>query len=600
MTTTTIPIPKGTIFLCDAIPHLPVNCIFNKGATGCGGTTIALVNHTPTVVCVPYRALVDNKVVQSTRNNTLYPYEIFGVHGDVTNANLSHYISRAVVPKILVTYDSLKRVMELINPSNFHIVIDEYHCLFTQYSFRANAAMTVLENYKSFGSFTFMTATPIEEEFKLDELKDIDVVEAKWEDSLPVLVHVVKNKNGVEKTIKHQISRILRGDFEGNYYFFVNSVKFIKKMIDNCSLTNLNCRVIYSNSNDTKLGVARGRSTDEPKKINFITSSAFEGVDFYDEDGKIVIVSDGNRSNTLIDISTQFLQIAGRIRNSKYRGHIWHVLSHTRYSGKLSYTEFRKMVHADIKKEQEIVAQLDHMQDLDVKMNCALKMDFKFYRVDEMTRSIQQNLNASKIDLYNYQILNSDYHSMTNLAGKYAKNKLQVIWGYTASNPELIPMDDVTTLKQTVEELKRLNDFRPGLFSNYNYESYKAASISKFDFLNEALTVLGFEGMASLKYHTANIKRKIIQLTPKTSETSDLGRVSEMLHLSKTFSKGKVVTRAEIKLLLNSCYSDLGIAKKGTSKDIETYYHVKVVTRVIQGKQQRALGIGSRKITKLL
>ena len=172
MTITSIKIPTGTNYLSEVMPVLPINCIFNKGVTGCGGTTIALSNDTPSVICVPYISLAINKAIQSKDNPELYPHEVFAVYGDVTMQQLMEYLQKVLIPKIIVTYDSLVKVMNSIEPSNYYILIDEYHCLFTQFSFRKNAALVVLKNYTKFKSFTFMTATPIHQDFTLDELKD--------------------------------------------------------------------------------------------------------------------------------------------------------------------------------------------------------------------------------------------------------------------------------------------------------------------------------------------------------------------------------------------------------------------------------------------
>lgn len=41
--------------------ELPVNCIFNKGITGCGGTELALRNEKHTIIAMPFISLVANK-----------------------------------------------------------------------------------------------------------------------------------------------------------------------------------------------------------------------------------------------------------------------------------------------------------------------------------------------------------------------------------------------------------------------------------------------------------------------------------------------------------------------------------------------------------
>jgi hypothetical protein len=597
MKTTTINIPKGTEYLSDVMETLPLNCLFNKGVPGCGGTTLALNNDIPTVVCVPFISLAHNKAIQSIDNTELYPHEVFSVNGGVTEGEFSDYLQRASVPKIMVTYDSLKRVMDQINPGEYYILIDEYHCLFTQFSFRKKAALTVLHNFKAFNSFTFMTATPLYEEFTLEELKDIDVMTASWEESSSLEVSVRNCKNGVEKTIKHQIDRIINGELEGNYYFFVNSVKFMNKMIANCHLTDDNCRVIYSDSNDIKLKIRRGKTTDEPKKINFITSCAFEGCDFYDEEGKIIIVSDSSRSNTLIDISTQFLQIAGRIRNSKYRGHIMHVLTTTRYSNKLSYDEFKEMMDENIKEEQLLVNDLENLQVLDHKIKVAAKQDLKFFRVDEEAKTIIADFNASKIDLYNYRILNSDYSSMTLLRKQYEENNIMIeSWTLNTANPELIPMDDITSFENTVKELKRLGDHKEDILGNYNYMSFKSAALKAYEYLDDAIKLLGYGGIEELKYKTSDIKRKIVQLSSRTSETGDVERIAKLFQLNTKFSPGNVLTGDYVKTTMNKYYEELGINKKATSKDITTYYEVASKTKSVNGQQQRAIAIISPKI----
>lgn len=597
MNITPINIPAGTNYLSDVMTALPVNCLFNKGVTGCGGTTIALNNDIPTVICVPYISLAENKSIQSKNNKDLYPHEVFSVHGNVTTKEFSSYLQRAKVPKIMVTYDSLLRVMEQINPLDYYILVDEYHILFTQFSFRRKAALVVLNNYKAFKDFTFMTATPVYEEFTLEELKDVDVVNATWDESLPVTVTIVKCKNGIEKTIKHKVDKILEGTYEGNYYFFVNSVKFMKKMITNCKLTDNNCRVIYSESNDTVLPITRGKATDEPKKINFITSCAFEGSDFYDEDGKIVIVSDGNNPHTLVDISTQVLQISGRIRNSQYRGVIYHVVSRTRYSERLSYEQFKTAMIEDIEKEDKFYNNLMAMPDPYCRVEAAKGLHLRFFHVDEELQTITSDLNASKIDLYNYRILNSDYALLTNLRQQYEKNKVIVgKWIDNDANPEFLPMDDVTNFEETVRELKHLNDFESGSIGNHWYHAYKAAAANTYDFLDDAITLIGFDGIEKLKYKVGNIKRKIIQLSPRISETGDVARIAKLFQLNPSFSAGSVHSGDNVKNIMNSYYKSIGINKKATSKDIETYYHVKRCTKSIEGKPQRSVAILSAKI----
>ncbi len=186
-----------------------------------------------------------------------------------------------------------------------------------------------------------MTATGLEDEFILKELRNIDVVEAVWAEKVIVKVNSIRCvsridepgewndykpapliKYVVENAVIDIINSFLEDKIEGNAYLFVNSVKFIDKIIEMYQgrLNESNCRAIYSVTNKTELSIPRSSTLSAPKKINFITSTAFEGADLYDENGRTYIISDSSKSHTLVDISTSFQQIIGRIRDSKYIG----------------------------------------------------------------------------------------------------------------------------------------------------------------------------------------------------------------------------------------------------------------------------------------
>ena len=105
---------------------------------------------------------------------------------------------------------------------------------------------------------------------------------------------------------------MLDSRLEHNLHIFVNSVEFIAKVIDLAKLTPEQVKVVCSVSGDNgennqrKLGkdYPIGQPSDPVRKINFYTSTCFEGCDLYDENGVTFIVSDGNKSHTLLDIST--------------------------------------------------------------------------------------------------------------------------------------------------------------------------------------------------------------------------------------------------------------------------------------------------------
>lgn len=66
--------------------EIPVNCLFNKKKTGCGATELAIRNSIPTLIAMPYVALVKNKTVCRTDD-----IEVLGVYEDITEGDITQF-----------------------------------------------------------------------------------------------------------------------------------------------------------------------------------------------------------------------------------------------------------------------------------------------------------------------------------------------------------------------------------------------------------------------------------------------------------------------------------------------------------------------------
>lgn len=167
--------PENATYLSDFMTELPLNCLLDKGKTGCGGTTIAIENEIDTIIAMPYVNVIKNK--QAQHENLL------GIYQGVSEAEITDYLDTHQIKKIAVTYDKLESLIELLqvqglNPyKNFFLLVDEWHILFNSYAFRNEAVKKVLKHSQMFNHVTYMTATPIEDEFILDELKGLPVKE---------------------------------------------------------------------------------------------------------------------------------------------------------------------------------------------------------------------------------------------------------------------------------------------------------------------------------------------------------------------------------------------------------------------------------------
>ena len=174
-----IPAPIGATYLSEIENFkIPTNCIFNKGKTGCGGTELAINQDGHTIIAVPFVNLAKNKEITNERRK----YDVFAVHGDASKQSIIDYANSHKILKILVVYDSLPRLVEILSAlgynvyHDFFLLVDEYHILFNHYSFRHKPIKSLLNLAPNFKHVTYMSATPIEEEFVLDELKHLPIV----------------------------------------------------------------------------------------------------------------------------------------------------------------------------------------------------------------------------------------------------------------------------------------------------------------------------------------------------------------------------------------------------------------------------------------
>lgn len=561
-------------YLANLRKNLPENCLYDKGKIGCGGTSLAIECDDPYVICVPFISLIDNKIAQYP--NDRRQEDLLPVDGNTGKMEIKYYDRNTTCPKILVTYDSLEKVVECIDPHKYKILIDEYHLLFNQYSFRKKAVDTVLNNYKKFKSFTFMTATPLEKDFVLKELEELPLIVEEWPDVLSITVKSTKCKNVLASTIKI-VNGFLSGDINGNAYLFVNSLEFIKDIYKRITaLDESNSRIIYSKSNRTQMPLKRASLESEIKKINFLTSTVFEGADIYDPDGRIIVISDSSKANTLLDISTSIQQIAGRIRNSRYIRDIMHLYSTTRYSD-ISYKEFRALNIQNVKESEQAVTYFNELPEIARKKITEFSSDTYIQKLPDGTFYYDPNM--AKIDLYNYKVAKGVYTCRVNLESEYHK------YGINTQSYQ-----DESTLSKINLETESFKDIVIKLENGAEFlQSYK----DKYPFLEQAINTLGFKRIKALKYVQKEIKKELLM---KSNKSLDY-KIAKLLYTKLKI--GDFYTPGDIKKHLAKIYSELDIPETPKSDHINKYFECKVFNKRLNNSMTRGLVLVSKKyITK--
>ena len=305
------------------------NGILNKHIPRCVATTVALTDEHKTIICSPRNELLKNKHEQ-------YPDTLL-VIGGVDTIEIEAYLQTAELPKILVSYDSVYKLIGCIKyKSDWRVVVDEFQCLLADSSFKSEIELHFLDNSRSFPYVTFLSATPILDKYleQIDHFKDMNYYQLDWEEKDIVRVYRERTKNPINAALE-----IVRYYQNGNYpsvyvngeriyskecVIFLNSVNNIVNIIKQTELNPEEVNIIVGNSDDNDRQIARigegfkrGRiplKGETHKKFTFCTSTAYAGCDFYSTNAATFVISDCNRPNTAVDIATELVQIAGRQR----------------------------------------------------------------------------------------------------------------------------------------------------------------------------------------------------------------------------------------------------------------------------------------------
>ena len=536
---------------------LPSKVLINKGKVGCGGTTVALTDSRDTIVCVPFVNLIKNKCKQNK--------EVLGVYSGVTVDKINEYVETHKIKKIMCTYDQLPRLASIVG-YNYFLLVDELHLLFLQYIFRDTAIRGVLNEYKNFKDWAFLTATPIESEFMLDELKDIPVYNIEWESKREITVEAVKC-DSVKSTIASIIEKFLNNEIEGNAHIFVNSVKFIATMIKYFDFEETQCRAIWSKNNKEYknycAGIPNSDTLSKPKKINFYTSTCFEGCDLYDEDGKIFIVSDSSKAQTLLDISTSIRQIAGRIRNTKY-DKIYHLFSNTRYNTDLSYEEFKEYALNEAEEAKKYASRINSDAEL---LKGTKSSEYVYLYKNENGFEFDKNLIL--IDIFNYKN-NNTYSLSVNMLNEYAKNNIKV--NLTSDDKKIKIASKTITWKEYVKRYCELKK------SEYYIGEELELIEEKYPFIKAAYELFG-DTLVDMRID--NVKRAVIAKDDKKNQSE---KIIYLLRTCDGFKEGTFTTGKKIKEILQTIYDKAGFDKKATISDFRNYAELKPITKRIEGE----------------
>jgi hypothetical protein len=582
---------NGSKYLGEFMKDLPENVMLNKVTTGCGMTSVVLENNVKYVLAVPFVSLIKNKEKWCQDRGI----DLCSVYYEGAN---DEFVKNFKGKKIMVTYDSLERVTKCLEErgdiKSWKICIDEAHKMVDSAAFRPNAINSVLNNYKKYKSYVFGTATPIVDKYQLPSLRHIPKVRIQWGNLDRVNVNYCHYDQRINDVAAVLALGFVNGESEGNAHIFLNSVKsisdIIRKMMKGGFVNHNQIRIVCADNFRNQKLIETKTSKDyyispvgsEVKKINFYTSTAFEGCDIYDKDGKNFIITDGNKDSTKIDIVTVLPQIIGRVRDSRFNDTVDLLYTKNKYICDLSEEDFEKQVLTNIsiaKNDVKLYHELD--SDSSNIPEALLKFDSPYFIVDG--EQLLVNENAWYNEMNNFSTINNTYYVSKNGANSNINNgvKLYNDVEYEYNGIERIEIKGLKKFK--LGKVPSFKDLCLDIISILENEvsierSGRIVEIKKnHPVIYEAYKALGADKMKALKYRKNYFEKALLIAS---EESSNDYKIVKTLNLRV----GNWYSMFSLKTKLKRIYKSIGMNRGAKATDLNKWFNLKPANKRIENK----------------
>lgn len=620
-------IPEGIYHLSDYQNFeslLPWNQSFflDKTVTGCGATTLFLSDPIPTILCSPRRELLHCKSNDSRFKGKVYWFRDEAHENaeviDLENQMMAYINScstpfePSITPKILVTYDSFKHVLQRLIEGGclerFRIIVDEAQALFTDAAFKGGVEIEFLHNLMHSNRVIFLSATPYIETYldQIPEFSSLPYFKLEWPESAVHATNIQKKPYYQGSLVKTAV-KIIEGYRSTGYFaeklvngkieratqavFFLNDVRDILSIIKQCQLKPEDTNIICANQDRNiarlkKQGHALGHAPKEGephKTFTFVTKCSFEGTDFYSPCAYTFIFSDISQKNLAIDISLDLPQIMGRQRLST---------NAFRYDATFYYKtdmDFSETREAEFKTS---VVEKKNLTELWIK---------DYQNTDPLLRS-------SKIEKLRATQLNGEYISVVDNEGT---GSVEVVFNTLAMYNEIRAweiqkgqyingcqvmrsIDEATVPIASAPELASFLSAMVGSFENQMrvyceflsaYPQHKATveSLPQISLdIKQFFNTLGPDSLRALSYIEANIRRRIDEMYM----TAQVREAAKQAFISNQF-----YSLQEVKSKLQAIYNRLGITRTAKATDLDGLIECAPKKMTVEGKRENGYWI---------
>ena len=571
--------------LSDVMKDLPDNVYLNKTTCGCGATYLCLTNDVNYVVLVPYLSLIENK-----QNDLKH---IFAVSGGITKDGIKKYIEGdAKVKKIISTYDSFYKVLDVLEElsltSEFKLCFDEAHSLISLSKIKGAVFNHFYKNFRKFKSFVFVTATPNDSDLLPSQLSDVPFTRVSWENTTLVDIKE-KHADSVadcNKLVMEVCKQHLLGEINGNAYIFYNSVqeiitiiKKLKKMQGFCE-DNVNIFCAKTDRNNHKVSTQLGKrflggKLNDNKKINFLTSTTYEGCDINDRVGRTYIVVSSKRNSTALTNHILVPQICGRLRKSVYKKEaVMFVCGFDQdiYSKGKQYfldklSEMRKEAEYNI--NRAIQAKEDGYDD--VFMEDMERFATSSFIIEDENGMPVLNDDAIKLEEQVYRAFNQ--HCVTVKSGIEVANTVRTV------DNSMFNMSDITKLliDKKVDYSRLMKQYLTALEIGDKDTIQTIANFSEEHKLH--VDVLGIDKIRAIGLNKTKITQAYNLKLRFNSLTVQIKNNLSGVYIGSRYSLSQITQ------ILHEAYKNVDYSKNVKSTDIKNYFNVQDVWMTIDGKR---------------
>ncbi len=560
----------------DGLPH----GIVNKTKTDVGGTYVAANCRYNYIIVCPFRDLVDS--IAADMNNR---YEIFKCYGGVREHQYKKYVKEHKIYKIAVTYDRLPILLKWMDnkTKGWKLLVDEYHIILEDMDFREKAISSLLYRVQLFSHYTFLSATPMNEDYEIPFFKKLPHYMVKWDGLQKIEVKRFKTTRvvaGLTKIIDVFRNEGLRlTDINGEVrlveqlFVFFNSVTSIQQIVSTLELDSSEVKICCADGRRNKLllGKYKIETVSSPnKQINFFTKKCFQGCNLFTNNGLVIVASDGYRTNTLVDIATTMEQIAGRIRlNTESQNVFRHVLVHIYTTNKKIMTdaEFWQLMN---EKEQEAETLLSSQKNLNIVESKAWikHMNLENTLVSEKDGRLVYNEQKRQSFIFKHN-LRKAYKDGINLRMQFTKSTK-----FIPKNQQMIDDFDIILDKAlTVSYEQLLKDYLDHPAEQYEIEYPEFKDFRRY--LKET-------EMNSLRWNKEKMQKAV----------EDKKKLQQAFRV--IYKKGVFISNEEMKLLLTEQFQRLGISLSAKATQILNcdIYSVEKCSQYINGKKVNGYRMG--------